>query len=926
MLLTAGTRVGPYEILAVLGAGGMGEVYRARDSRLNRDVAVKVVLPAALDDADRVARFHREAQLLAALNHPNIAHIHGLEDAGGQLALVMELVEGPTLADRLTTGALPLDEALATARQVVEALEAAHASGIIHRDLKPANIKVREDGAVKVLDFGLAKAFGPDAATGHAATASPTISVHATAAGIILGTAAYMSPEQARGRQVDRRADVWAFGAVLYEMLTGRRAFDANDTSDTLALVLTKEPDWSALPASTPVAIRRLLRRCLEKDPKRRIPDIAVARLEIDEALAPAGDAAAVGASHAGVPRAGWRWMVPVGAGVILAAAAAAGTAWVVARPTPTSAPVARFGITLPAAQPIAISFNDRDLALSPDGAHLVYTAGAESQLMVRALDRLDPLPLAGITNARAPFVSPNGQWVGFFDRLDEGLSFGAVLRGALKRVPIGGGPPSVIAAVSGGSRGASWGPDDSIIFATSDTTTGLLRVSARGGEPEVLTRPDKNDDEQDHYFPSLLPGGRAALFTIRRGGSERRVALLDLNTGKWRTLIRSGSQPVYVETGHVVYEDGGALWAVRFDVSAEDVVGDPVPVLERVSWRSASANVAFSRRGMLAYAPSAGAGDARSLVWVDRRGSETPFAAPARQYYQPRLSPDGTRVAMSIAGGQQPLEMWIWDFSLQRLTPLQSRRGSSNGFMVWSRDSRQLIYSSGGLFRRAADGTGSEEQLPTSDLNPETTQRRPVTMSPDGKHLIFERMVPGSSYDLMMLSLDGPPVSNGSDSSRLTPLLDTPSDERNAAISPDGRWMAYESNKTGQFQVYVRPFPNVNDAEHPISTAGGRTPLFGPNGRELFFVSGPALMAAAVELAPTFRAENPMVMFNAPSLILDGRLFGSTGRTYDVSSDGQRFLMLGDDAAAAAQGARPGIIVVQNWTEELKARVPGAR
>ena len=777
-------------------------------------------------------------------------------------------------------------------------------------------------GPSKVLDFGLAKALEPDGVTGAGSTSSPTISMHATAAGIILGTAAYMSPEQARGRPVDKRADVWAFGAVLYEMLTGRRAFDAEDTSDTLALVLTKEPDWAALPASTPAAIRRLLRRCLARDPKRRLPDIAVARLEIDETLAtPPGDSAIVGPNHADVPRAGWHWMVPVGAGVVLATVAAAGTAWVVGRPTSTSPPVARFGISLPAAQPIAISFNDRDLALSPDGTHLVYTAGAESQLMVRAFDRLDASPLAGITNARAPFVSPDGQWVGFFDRLDEGLNTGPVLRGAVKRAPIGGGPPSVIAQVSGGSRGASWGPDDSIIFATSDTTTGLLRVAARGGEPEVLTRPDTNDGEQDHLFPSLLPGGRGVLFTIAEG-SQRGVAVLDLNTGKWKTVIRSGSQAVYAETGHLVYEDGGALWGVRFDAATQDSVGDPVPVLERVTWRSASANFAFSRHGMLAYAPSAGAGDARSLVWVDRRGNEVPIAAPARRYFLPRLSPDGTRVAVSIDNGQPP-GAWLWDFSLQKLSPLQT--GPVGAFLVWSRDSRYLIFGAQHLFRRAADGTGAVEQLTTSDVDPEATQRRAVAISPDGRRLIFERLMPGTSYDLMVRPLDGPPLSND-DANRASPLLDTPSDERNAAIAPDGRWMAYESNKTGQFQVYVRPFPNVNDAEYQISTAGGRTPLFAPNGRELFFVSGPALMAAAVELAPAFRAGNATVVFNAPSLILDARLIGNTGRAYEVSSDGQRFLMLKDDAAAAAQGVRPGIIVVQNWFEELKARVPVSR
>ena len=919
MLLATGSRVGPYEIVSPLGAGGMGEVYRARDSRLNRDVAVKVVRPALVQDAAHLARFQREAQLLAALNHPNVAQIHGVEDAGDYRAIVMELIEGPTLADRLAVAALPLDEVLAIARQIVEALEAAHSNGIIHRDLKPANIKVRDDGVVKVLDFGLAKAFEQDSAAGASATTSPTISMHATVGGIILGTAAYMSPEQARGKPVDKRADIWAFGAVLYEMLTGRRAFDADDTSDTLALVLTKDPDWAALPPSTPPAIRRLLRRCLERDRKQRLPDIAAARLEIDDAMTmPKEDAA--GASHAGAPHAGWRWLLPFAAGAVLVAIVAAGMT-AMRRPTPLSPAVARFGINLPVDQQLAISFNDRDLAVTPNGTHVVYTAGAESQLVVRALDRLDPMPLAGATNARAPFISPDAQWVGFFDRLDEGITTGPVVGGALKRVPIGGGPPIVIAPISGGSRGATWGDDDAIIFATSDPATGLLRVAARGGEPEVLTRPDPKNDERDHHYPSLLPEGRGVVFTVVPGGPQRRVAVLDLKTGQARTLIRSGSQARYLETGHIVYEDGGALWAVRFDVTTLDVVGDPVPVLERVTWSTATANLAFSRNGLLVYAPSAGAGDRRSLVWVDRHGAESPIGSPQRRYLLPRLSPDGSRVAVSINDGRE-LGYWTWDFSLAKLTPLQAGPEPFGSFSVWSADGRHLIVGGASkLYRRAVDGTGSDEHL--TDASPDARQRRAVAVSPDGSKLIFEQLMTGGSYDLMVLSLDDAVRSNAAPANRTSTLLGTPSDERNPSFAPDGRWIAYESNRTGQFQVYVRPFPNVGDADHQISTAGGRTPLFAPDGREVFFVSGSALMSAPVQLTPAFRAGNPAKLFDTSSVILDGRRMGNTGRTFDVSRDGGRFLMLKDDEAAAAeQAVRPNIIVVQNWFEEVKARL----
>ena len=920
MALFAGSRLGPYEIVTLLGAGGMGEVYRAHDTKLNRDVAIKVLLPAVANDPDRLARFSREAQVLASLNHPNIAQIHGLEDAEGVRALVMELVEGPTLADRIAQGAIPLTDALPIAKQIAEALEAAHEQGIIHRDLKPANIKIRSDGTVKVLDFGLAKAIDPTGTSNANAMNSPTLSMHATAAGMILGTAAYMSPEQVRGRPVDKRADIWAFGAVLYELLTGRRAFDADGASDTLALVLTKDPDWTTLPASTPAGIRRLVRRCLQKDPKRRLPDIGVARLDIDEVLtAPAADSAIGSASHADARRAGWAWLVPFGAGAVLAAVAAAGTTWVALRPSPVSSPVTRFGITLPPEQPLAISFNDRDLAVSPDGTHLVYTAGAEAQLMVRALDRLDPSPLAAITNARAPFVSPDGRWVGFFDRLDEGLTTGPVVSGALRRVPIAGGPPIVIAPITGASRGASWGPDDSIVFATSDPATGLLRVPARGSEPEVLTRPTANGGEEDHHYPSVLPGGTGVLFTIvSQGQTERRVAVLDLRTGQWKTLIRSGSQADYVETGHLMYQDGGALWAVGFDESTLDVVGDPVPVLEAMSRQNTAANFAISRHGTLVYAPSAGAGDARSLVWVDRHGRQQPIAAPPRRYYQPRLSPDGTRVAVGIPE-TRGFGFWIWDLSREELTRLPFDPYGS--FFAWSPDSRYLIFNSrakgpSSLSRRTADATGAEQHLIAARRG-----QRPSAISPDGKRLLFEQQTPAFSYDLMVLSLDDPSISTGA-GARTSPLLDTPSDERNASFAPDGRWIAYESNKSGQFQVYVKPFPNVDDAEHQISNEGGRAPVWSPNGRELFFVRRSALMAAAVQLTPTFRAGNSTTLFEAGSLIHDGRFLGNTGRTYDISRDGQRFLMI-KDTSASAQTSGPNIIVVQNWHEELKQRVP---
>jgi eukaryotic-like serine/threonine-protein kinase len=921
MALTAGTRLGQYEILSTLGAGGMGEVFRARDVKLNRDVAVKVLLPAVANDPDRLARFRREAQVLASLNHQNIAHIHGFEDAGEHWALVMELVEGPTLADRIERGAVPVEEALAIAKQIADALETAHEQAIIHRDLKPANVKVRMDGTVKVLDFGLAKALEQGAATSAPGWAGrvpelPTITAAMSGTGIIVGTAAYMSPEQAKGKPVDKRADLWSFGCVFFEMLTGNRPFEGETISDVLAKIIEREPDWTALPAKTPQSIRTLLRRCLEKDPRRRLDSAAVARLEIDDALtAPATSGLSPSAVNRGT-QSRWPPWATVAASVFAAGIGAFAT-WTVTRPSETApAPASRFTITLPPALPIAYSINDRDIALSADGTQLAYTAGDQSQLMVRALDRLDAVPLTGIANARGPFLSPDGRWIGFFDQLDEGLTTGPVVqRGTLKKVSTSGGPPIAISAVKGVSRGASWGSDDSIVFATSDPSTGLLRVPASGGEPEVLTKPDSSRGEFDHYFPSVLPGGRGVLFTITAGTvADRQIVVLDLKTGKRKTLIRSGSQAEYVETGHLIYTDGGALWAVRFDLARLAVLGDPVPLIEQVLTLGA-VDFAISRRGTLVYVPVSG-GSFRSLIWVNRQGVEEPIPAPPRRYVSARLSPDGTRVALQIL--DQSHEIWTWDLGRRQLTRLTfGARGSSAP--LWTPDGRHIIFGSprdtpnvSNLFRQAADGTGPEERLTTS-----AHQQRAKAISPDGTRMVFEELTPSAGYDFILLSLKGTP--------RVEPLLQTPFDERNAEISPDGRWMAYESNESGQNQIYIRPFPNVADARYQISSGGGRTSAWAPSGRELFFVSRTSIMAVPVQLTPTFRAGSPTKLFDARSILLDGRFIATgTHRTYDVSRDGQRFLMIKENALANEGAALPAsMIVVQNWFEELKAKIP---
>ena len=898
--LSPGSKLGPYEIIGAIGAGGMGEVYRARDTKLGREVAIKILKPDVANDPDRLARFSREAHVLASLNHPNIAHIHGLEEAHGMRALVIELVDGEDLSQRIARGAIPLADALPIARQIAEALEAAHAQGIIHRDLKPANIKVRPDGTVKVLDFGLAKAMEATGASAANAMNLPTLSVHATQAGIILGTAAYMSPEQATGKAVDQRSDLWAFGVVVLEMLTGRPVFTGETVSHVLASVLKTDPDWTALPVSTPAPIRRLLRRCLEKDRKRRLDSAADARLEIDEALtAPAGGA---DVGRVATPRAAWARALPwAGAGALATGLALVLVLWA---PWRVAAPPRVTRTTITTSGPAALTINgiDRDLALSPDGTHVVYVGNNGTQLFVRALDALEPVAIATGSGLRGPFVSPDGQWVGF------------VNSNTLQKVAITGGPPITLASLDSSLRGATWAPDDTIIFATSNPATGLQRVSAAGGTPEVLTRPDHAQGEAGHLWPEILPGGRAVLFTItsQTGGLDAaQVAVRDLRTGMQKVLVRGGSHAHYVATGHLVYVAAGTLRAIPFDPTRLETHGTAVPVLPRLATTITGAgDFAVAADGTLVYvdAPGSLAANARTLVWVDRTGKEEPVAAPPRAYQHPRLSPDGTRVALCSI--DQENDLWIWDLRRATLTRLTLDPGT-DWFPVWTPDGRRIIFSSnrGGAFNlwwQAADGTGAAERLTTS-----SNAQFVTGITPDGTAVIFNEQTKTMGNDLLQLALDG--------TRRVTPLLQTKFDERNGIVSPDGRWLAYESNSSGPFEIYVRPFPNVGGGQWQVSTAGGRQPLWARSGKELFYFGADgALLRVPVEASgATWNAGTPMKL-------LEGRYYTGTGsgRAYDVSPDGQRFLMIkapGTDASAAP----PALIVVQHWDEELKRLVP---
>jgi len=897
--MISGARLGPYDILSPLGAGGMGEVYRAHDTKLGRDVALKVLPDSLAHDAERLARFEREAQLLAALNHPNIAQIYGVEESASTPALVMELVTGPTLADRIAQGPIPLDEALPIAKQIAEALEAAHEQGIIHRDLKPANIKVRNDGTVKVLDFGLAKAFEPPAASSAGATMSPTLSVHATQAGIILGTAAYMAPEQARGKTVDRRADIWAFGCVLYEMVTGRRAFQGEDISTTLAAVLRADPEWSALPSATPNSLRRLLSRCLKKDPKARLRDIGEARIAIDDVLSGAEEVSAPTTVH----RAPWWRRVAIPAATLLVGSLATLViVWFVGRSTGARPRVSRLHITPESTAALTIEGISRDIAITPDGSRVVYVGANGTTLFVRPFDQLVATPLVQSGAPRDPFVSPDGQWVGFFD--------GTFV---LKKVPITGGPAVLVARFNSTERGATWASDGTIIFATSALRSGLQRVSADGGEPSMLTRPDPTRGEANHSWPERLPG-QAVLYTVTAttGGLDAAsVAVLDLRSGRSTILLRGGSDAQYLPSGHLVYAAAGTLRAIGFDLPRLSVVGSSTPVVPQVLTSTVGAvDAVLARDGTLVYVTGAAGSGLRTLVWVDRQGRETPLTAPPRAYLYPRISPDGTRVA--VTAFDQKADIWLWDLARATLTRVTSG-ASQNAMPIWMPDGRRLIFGStrGGtkfnMYRQSADGIGSVERLSES-----ADRQFASAVSPDGSQVVFTQESPTTGEDVMALRLDG--------THQVLPLVQTPFDERNGIVSPDGSWLAYEANDSGVFEIYVRPFPDVNRGHWLVSTNGGTQPLWARGGQELFyFARDGALMAITVAGGSAWKP-------GAPTKILEGHYVvsasGTLHRHYDTVADGQRFLMM-KAAAGDATAAQPQIVVVEHFDEELKRLVP---
>jgi serine/threonine-protein kinase len=887
MALTPGTRLGSYEVVGQIGRGGMGEVYRARDTRLGRDVAIKVLPESFARRPERIARFEREAKTLAALNHPNVAAIHGLEESQGTTALILELVEGPTLADRIGARPLSIAEALSIARQIADALEAAHDKGIIHRDLKPANIKVRPDGTVKVLDFGLAKAF--DAAPVVDASESPTLtSPAATMAGVVMGTAAYMSPEQAEGLEVDQRSDIWSFGVVLYEMLTGARLFGGESVQRVMAKVLERDVDLGAVPPATPASIRRLLRRCLERDPKRRLHHIADARVEIDEALS--GGPEVVASVVASRP-AYLTWGLAV---ISLVLAAVAGfSLWRSMRTEPLQ--VARFEITRGALPEFGSPYSD--VAVSPDGASVVDSVGelpADARLFLRRSNQIEATLLRGSERGRSPFFSPDGQRVGFIDDVES----------ALKQVSVLGGPPTTIASIGRPIGGASWGPDDTIVFG-GGATEALWQVSARGGEPRRLTTVASGGNPLGHNFPEILPNGKAVLFTMSAITPEAsRIAVASLETGAVTELIPGGGQARYVPTGHILYGVDGTLRAVPFDQDRLSISGNPVPVVEDVMVKATGAAVfAVAGNGSLVYLtspPSTGA--RRELVWVERDGRETHIAFADGAPAWPRLSPDGTRAAFFAR------DVWVVD--LARGTPSRITDTGNINFVFWHPDGRRVLFATftNGKMQmhlQSADGSGKPE--PLAFVSKVGSAVSPEGWTADGR-IVAAYTTPQQGFDIGILS-------PGSDA--IQPFLSTQSNEDSLTISRDGRWIAYESDRTGQYEVYVERFPEGGDRRAISAPMGGEDPVWSHSGTELFYrrLKDKAMMVVPVSTGAAFTSGPATMLFQ-------GNYYETGGRQYDVDREGRRFLVF-KNVSPPSDSAPPRLILVQNFFEELKRLVP---
>ena len=905
MALAPGTRIGVYEITSAIGAGGMGEVYQALDTRLGRHVAIKALPDLVAADPERIARFEREAQVLASLNHPHIGAIYGIEvaDAGKSRYLILEFVDGESLAGRLARGALPFDEAVTLARQMVDALEAAHEKGIVHRDLKPANLMLTTEGQLKVLDFGLARVV--DADPGASAANSPTLTFAATQVGVVLGTAAYMSPEQAKGRVADRRSDVWAFGCVFFEMLSGKRVFDAEDISETLAAVLRGDPEWSALPGDLPPGIRVLLKRCLERDRKLRIPEIATVRFLLNDALA--APLAAAPAIATAPPRPFWKRALPVAlAAIITGAFGVAATKWF----TPAAPlPVSRFMVPLAEGQ-VYSSPGRHSLAISPDGSRLAYVASG--QLYVRAISEFESKPVPGTDGFGSTseiVFSPDGQSLAFFCPSDQ----------MLRRVAVTGGAAVTIGPATN-PLGMNWS-EEGLVFGQGGK--GIVRVSANGGTQEVIV---PVADQERAHGPQLLPGGQTVLFTLATVSSADRwdkadIVAQSLKSGARKRLVAGGTDARYLPTGHLVYALGGTLFAVPFDVTRLEVTGGPVPVVEGVrrapGTATGAAQYSVSATGALVFIPGpvSGGTSQLDLVLSDRDGAMQSLKLPPGSYQTPRASPDGKRITFGSDDGK---EVVVWTFELGGTTAMQRLTyGGNNRFPIWSSDSKRVTFQSDregdqGIFWQLADGTGAAERLTKANAG---EAHEPEAWSLGGDRVLLFNVRKGADVTLWTLSLaTGKTAPFGDVHSTTTPT--------GAVFSPDGRWVAYSSTDGPKTTVSVQPFP-ATGAKYEMLVRGTDVPhevAWSADGKELFYNPRPGgFEAVRVVTQPTFAFGNPVAVprtFNlGPPPVR---------RMYDVTPTGKFVgIAVPGTAGVSGQAANPPMHVVLNWFQELKQRVP---
>ncbi|HKH70975.1 MAG TPA: protein kinase [Vicinamibacterales bacterium] len=899
MTLTPGTRLGTYEIVAAIGAGGMGEVYRARDTKLNRDVALKILPETFAAVPDRLTRFTREAQTLASLNHPNIAQIHGLEDSSSVHALVMEFVDGTDLSQRIGSGPIPVDDAVAIAGQIADAIEAAHEQGIVHRDLKPANVKVRADGTVKVLDFGLAKALEGSGAPHQSASLSlsPTVASPAmTGIGMIMGTAAYMSPEQAKGKAVDKRADIWSFGVVLYEMLTGRMLFEGETASEVMAAVIMREPDLSALPANVPPSLRYVIGRCLVRDPKLRLRDIGEVRLALSgSAMVP------VAPTHVERRRSGVnRWLLALATGLALALIATGLGLWRASAPAP-AASVIRFDVQPPGTTSLSLVARPT-VALSPDGSLLAFVASTqgESRLYLRSIGDVTARAIPGTEGASNPVFSPDGKEIAFF------------ANGRLERTTLDGIVSMISEAGSDGDpRGIAWLPDGTLVFG-SIAAGPLVQVRSTGGPTRAITTLDEKKGERTHRWPAALPGGKL-LFTVGTLGSpdnydRATIEAMDLASGKRQVVLEGASSARYASSGHLLFVRESILYAVPFDVDTLTTRGTPVQVLRGVNGdtTTGASHIAIAENGTIAYASGTALAAANRLVWVDRQGKAQPIGLPQGLYFDPRISPDGTRVAVTwqtLTAGNG--DIWVSDLTRNTFTRLSFSEGALSP--VWSADGRTIYYSSidpsgrkTTIMRRPADGSRDAERVAVVD-----SRAYLQAVTPDEKTVLLDYQSVGGPTsgkgELVTLSLAA--------DAKPQPLVTSVFDEYGATWSPDRRWLAYQSDESGRAEVYVR---NVSSGggRWQVSTNGGEEPHWSPDGRALYYRNETQLMSVAVDTRTTFVPAQPQLVFDGVY-----NLRSDTGISYAVAPTGDRFLMV----RLTEENMASRLTVVTNWFAELR-------